>query len=69
MKGIIYESYSSFNRFYLKNLFANELEECSEKDFEEFVIKYRSAYKRVYDGPNAQNFLINGVIEARRERG
>ena len=60
---------SQFNKFYLKNLFTNELEQCSERDFDEIVTKHRSCYELVYDGANAQNFVADGEIEARRERG
>lgn len=69
MKTIICDSNTKFTKFYLKNLFTNELESCTEKEFDEIVTKHRSCYERVYDGPNAQNFIVNGEIEARRERG
>lgn len=68
MKAIICDSNTRFKRFYLKNIFTNQLEECSEKDFDDIVIKHRELYERVYDGANAQNFIIDGMIEARRER-
>lgn len=68
MEVIICDSNTRFNKFYLKNLFTNELERCSEKEFNEIVIKHRSCYDLVYDGTNAQNFIIDGEIEARRER-
>ncbi len=68
MKIIICDNNTKFNKFYLKNPFTNELEQCSERDFDEIVIKNRSCYELVYDGANAQNFIIDGVIEARRER-
>ena len=69
MKTIICDSDTKFNKFYLKKLFTNELERCSEKEFDEIVTKYRSCYELVYDGANAQNFVADGEIEARRERG
>lgn len=69
MKTIICDSDTKFNKFYLKNLFTNELERCSEKEFDEIVTKHRSCYELVYDGANAQNFVADGEIEARRERG
>lgn len=69
MKTIICNSDTKFNKFYLKNLFTNELERCSEKEFYEIVTKHRSYYELVYDGANAQNFVADGEIEARRERG
>ena len=69
MKTIICDSDTKFNKFYLKNLFTNELERCSEKEFYEIVTKHRSCYELVYDGANAQNFVADGEIEARRERG
>lgn len=68
MNTIIYENSTRFNKFYLKNLFTNELEECSEDEFDEIVIKHRRCFDMKYDGANAQNFFINGEIEARRER-
>ena len=40
-----------------------------EKEFYEIVTKHRSYYELVYDGANAQNFVADGEIEARRERG
>ena len=58
----------SEEQFYLKNLFTNELERCKEKEFDEIVTKHRSCYELVYDGANAQNFVADGEIEARRER-
>lgn len=69
MKTIICDSNTKFNKFYLKNLFTNKLEKCTEKEFDEIVTKHRSCYELVYDGANAQNFISNGEIEARRERG
>lgn len=68
MKAIICDSNTRFNKFYLKNIFTNELEACTEKEFDEIVTKYRSLYQLEYDGPNAQNFILDGEIEARRER-
>lgn len=66
---IIYkDNTTKFTKFYLKNLFTNNLEECSEQDFNEIVIRHRSLFELEYDTPNAQNFKINGEIEARRER-
>jgi hypothetical protein len=66
---IIYnDNGTKFTRFYIKNLFTNELEECSEKEFDEIVTKHRNLYELEYDGSNAQVFKIDGVIEARRER-
>lgn len=65
---IIIADGNKYRKFFLKNLFTNELEKCSEKDFNSIVINHRNLYKLEYDGANAQNFLIDGVIEARRER-
>lgn len=67
MKVIKYEN-CPFNKFYLKDLFTNKLIECSQDDFEEIVIRFRSMYEMKYDGPNKQLFLQNGTIEAARER-
>lgn len=64
---IIDSNGNKFRRFYIKNLFTNELERCSERDFDEIVTAHRSLYELEWDG-NAQNFIYNGVIEARRER-
>ena len=69
MGMIICDSDTRFTKFYLKNLFTNELERCTEKDFNEIVVRHRDCFELVYDGTNAQNFLIDGQIEARRERG
>lgn len=70
MKQIIYESAPRFNKFYLMGLFTNELEECTENDFNEIVIKFRHLYDMKYDGPNRQLFMLHGedVIAAARER-
>ena len=57
-----------FNKFYLKDLFTNELIECSQEDFEKVVIQFRNMYEMKYDGPNKQLFLQNGTIEAAREK-
>ena len=43
MKTIICDSDTKFNKFYLKNLFTNELERCSEKEFDEIVTKHTAA--------------------------
>ena len=40
MKTIICDSNTKFNKFYLKNLFTNELEKCTEKEFDETVDKF-----------------------------
>lgn len=68
MKIIGYNSSPKFNKFYLKNLFTNELEQCTERDFNDIVTKHKNLYELEYDGANAQNFIIDGEIEARRER-
>lgn len=68
MKAIICDSNTKFRKFYIKNLFTNELEQCTEKEFNEIVTKHRALYELVYDGANAQNFICDGVVEARRER-
>ena len=68
MKTIICDSNTRFNKFYLKNLFTNKLEQCTEKEFNEIVIKNRGCFEIVYDGINAQNYIADGEIEARRER-
>ena len=69
MKQIIkYESAPAFKKFYLKNLFTNELEECTEKEFDEIVVTFRNVFEMEYDGPNRQVFKNNGEIEAVRER-
>lgn len=67
MNVIKYENHP-FNKWYLKDLFTDELVECSQKDFDEIVIRFRSMYEMKYDGPNKQLFLHNGAIEAARER-
>lgn len=64
----VYVSPSCFTKFYLLDIFENKLVECTEKDFDDIVIKFRHLYEVEYDGANAQNFLIGGVIQARRER-
>ena len=69
MGYFIYESNSRFSRFFIKDLFTNELVPCSESDFDDLVISYRNLYTMEYDGPNAQVFMMNGIVEARRERG
>lgn len=68
MNTIIYKSTTRFNKFYIKGLFTNELEQCTEEDFDDIVSKHRRAFDLQYDGINAQNFLLNGKIYARRER-
>lgn len=69
MGHIIFLDSSKFTRFFIKDLFSNELVSVSELEFDEIVTNFRDLYELEYDGPNAQNFIINGVIEARRERG
>lgn len=69
MAKIIVCDGNKFNRFYIKNLFTNELERCTERDFDEIVTKHRELYQMEYDGANAQVFKIDGEVEARRERG
>ena len=54
--------------FFKKTYLQTTLKKCSEKDFNSIVINHRNLYKLEYDGANAQNFLIDGVIEARRKR-
>lgn len=66
MTKVIYER-TRFNKHYLKDLFTNELMECTEEDFNEIVIAFRGMYEMRYDGPNRQIFLMDGVIEAARE--
>jgi hypothetical protein len=66
---VIYsDNVTRFSKFFLKDLFTNNLEECTEQDFDDAVTQYRSLYELQYDTPNAQNFILNGVVEARRER-
>lgn len=67
-KQLINYKRSRFNKFYLKDLFTNKLEECTEDDFDATVTKFRSMYDMKYEGPNRQVFLRNGIIEAARER-
>lgn len=67
MSKIIIADGNKYKKFYIKNLFTNKLEQCTERDFDTIVINHRACYDMEYDG-NAQNFLIDGVIEARRER-
>lgn len=59
---------NKFTKFYLKDLFTNELVECSEREFEQIVIRFRNMYEMKYDGPNRQVFLHRNIIEAARER-
>lgn len=70
MGMIVYEGASRFKRFYLKDPFTGKLEPCTEEDFDNIVIKHRSIYEMHYDKDdiNAQNFYIDGELEARRER-
>ncbi len=68
MPKIIVCDGNKFTRFYIKNLFTNELEGCTEREFDTIVTKHRELYEMEYDGPNAQVFKIDGVVEARRER-
>ena len=37
MKTIICDSNTKYNKFYLKNLFTNELEKCTEKEFDDLM--------------------------------
>ena len=68
MSCIIYNSPSRFNKFFIKDLFTNELIPCSEKEFNDIILRFRYLFTIQYDGVNAQNFVYNGIIEARRER-
>lgn len=70
MKGIIYVSNSRFKKFYIKDLFTNELKECSEELFDLTIISYRHLYEMEYQGPNTQIFRSkeNGTVEGKRER-
>ena len=67
-KQLINYERSRFNKFYLKDLFTNKLEECTESDFDATVTKFRNMYEMKYEGPNRQVFIRNGIIEAARER-
>lgn len=64
---IIIADGNKYKRFYIKNLLTNKLERCSEKEFNEIIAKHRECFELQWDG-NAQNYLCDGVIEARRER-
>ena len=70
MKGIIYVSNSRFKKFYIRDLFTNELKECSEELFDSIIISFRHLYEMEYQGPNTQIFKgkDNGIVEAKRER-
>lgn len=68
MRTLISYENSEFNKYYLKDLFTNKLTECTRKEFEETVVRFRNLYEMKYDGPNRQIFLQNGIIEAARER-
>lgn len=65
---IIVADGNKYKRFFIKDLFTNELEPCSEKDFNDIVTKHRNCFELVWDGGNAQNFVVDGIVEARRER-
>lgn len=65
---VIKQNGSHFNKFYLKDLFTNELTECTAEDFEDTVIRFRNLYEMKYDSPNKQLFLRHGIVEAARER-
>ena len=69
MKGIIYVSNSRFKKFYIKDLFTNELEECSEELFNSVILQYRQLFEMEYQGPNTQIFRSkDGTVEGKRER-
>lgn len=68
MRGFVYNDLSRFTHFYYLNILTEELEEVSEEEFDALVTKYRYLYELEYDGANAQNFLYDGQIAARRER-
>ena len=68
MSFVVFQDSSRFTRFFMTDLLTDELIQVPESVFDECVIKYRNLYDLEYDGPNAQNFLCNGRIEARRER-
>lgn len=65
---IIYEVGSKFKKFYLKDLFTNELAECTEKEFDDCVTTHRNLYEIKYEDPNTQLYMLDGVVEAKRER-
>ena len=64
---IIVNANNKKHKYYHKDLFTNELVECSEKDFEEEVIKFRHLYEVKYEGTNKQLFLRKGIVEAVRK--
>lgn len=68
MKKLINFEHSEFNKYYLKDLFTNELTKCTREEFEKTVVRFRNLYEMKYDGPNRQIFLRHGIIEAARER-
>lgn len=81
-KAAFYENYIQEENGLLSRLIAFEIMMTSyvvahlkmrrtidARDFDEIVTKHRSCYELVYDGANAQNFVADGEIEARRERG
>lgn len=66
---IVYKSTTKFTKFFLRDLFSNKLKECSEKDFDEIVVKFRNMYDLVYaDNGKTQLFYCDGVLEAKRCR-
>lgn len=68
MSNFVYFSSSRWTKFYIIDLFTNELVACSETDFNELVIKYRSLYDIEYVTPNIRDFYIDGILQARCER-
>lgn len=68
MKYFNYVGGTSFSRFWVKNLFTNELEECTEEDFDNIVIRFRNQYEMKYDGANTQLFYEGGELAAKRSR-
>lgn len=68
MTMIYYQGGTKFNKFYLKDLFTDELIECSEEEFDSIITKHRDLYEMEYDGVNRQIFKHDGVIEGARER-
>lgn len=66
---IIYKGTKKFKRFYIRDLFTNELTECTEKDFNDLVITFRNLYTLEYtDNGNTQLFYSEGILEAKRSR-
>lgn len=70
MKIIQYASSTKFNHFEIKDLFTNELRECSEEEFDDCVTKFRNLYDMKYapDNINKQLFYSDGELYAIRER-